>query len=379
MTSTTPNATAAGSAIMQIGTQFRRLRELRGERIEDIATYLDIKATYLFGIEQGDLSGLPGRSQAKSMLRSYANYLGLDGSSLVGPLDPILASLDGDNAPPNPEVVSWFDRTSAVILTAAVVFGILAGWSWIGDVNRFDLLTPPVTANVVSEEPGAEDWEPGVDEETEAPVVVDDRVVASIEPSAELATEGAVGLSGSPSDEVAEATDALLAELKAVAVEEIATDGAAAEAVAEEVIDAAESVRLAAVEAQVVKGEERPANVLAALVAERGDGAHIYEAENTDARVIVRALGNVLVQITSQARDYVWTQTMKPREMLMVPNRNDLELWTGDAGSVELLLDGVILPPLGPPNTPLSGMSLTASSLLSLTAEVPESNVKPTF
>ena len=56
MTSKTPNAIAAESAVRQIGMEFRRLRDVRGERIEDIAAYLDIKSTYLFGIEQGDLS-----------------------------------------------------------------------------------------------------------------------------------------------------------------------------------------------------------------------------------------------------------------------------------------------------------------------------------
>ena len=108
---------------------------------------------------------------------------------------------------------------------------------------------------------------------------------------------------------------------------------------------------------------ERPVNVLAALVAERGDGAHIYESENTDARVIVRALADVSVQVTSRSRDYVWTRTMKPREMLLVPNRDDLELWTADAAGIEILLDGRVLPPLGQPSTVISGLSLATSSL----------------
>ena len=84
MTSNDPNATAAESAIQQIGTEFRRLRALRGERLEDIAAYLDIKATYLFGIEQGDLSVVPSKREAKAMVRSYANYLGLDGEGIIG-------------------------------------------------------------------------------------------------------------------------------------------------------------------------------------------------------------------------------------------------------------------------------------------------------
>ncbi|MEM8950635.1 MAG: helix-turn-helix transcriptional regulator [Pseudomonadota bacterium] len=348
MTSNDPNATAAESAIQQIGTEFRRLRALRGERIEDIATYLDIKATYLFGIEQGDLSIVPSKREAKAIVRSYADYLGLDGEGIIGPMDPIIASLDGDKAPPAPKGPGWFDRTSAIILTSAVLAGILVGWSWIGDVNRFDLITPPVTADSLDDE--------------------DIRSETSLQNGELLADLGSEALSGDLSD-AANAT--LLEELKiALADSESELDGQSGD----------NEPVLEAVDAPEPKKEERPANVLAALVAERGDGAHIYEAENTDARVIVRALAGVSVQVTSRSRDYVWTRSMKPREMLLVPNRDDLELWTADASGIEILLDGVILPPLGPPSTVISGLSLSASSLEALSDTVAEGGAKkPTF
>lgn len=345
MTSNSPNATAAESAIRQIGTEFRRLRGLRGERIEDIATYLDIKATYLFGIEQGDLSVIPSKREAKSMVRGYANYLGLDDEGILEPMEPIITSLEGDNAPTEPARPNWFDRTSAIILSTSVVLGVLVGWSWIGDVNQFDLITPPVTADILDREGGEVG---GVDEG------------GAIAPLDEGTAETALAeedLSG----EAAEAADALLAELKTVLADN-------AEDADGDVDDPSAPVKKAV-----------PANVLAALVAERGDGAHIYEAENTDARVIVRALANVSVQVTSKARDYVWTKSMKPREMLLVPNRNDLELWTGDAAGIEILLDGAILPPFGPPSTVISGLSLAASSLETVSGVLPEPGSKPTF
>lgn len=355
MTSNDPNATAAESAIQQIGTEFRRLRALRGERIEDIATYLDIKATYLFGIEQGDLSVVPSKREAKAMVRGYANYLGLDGEGIIGPMDTIIASLDGNKAPQEPKNAGWLDRTSAIILATAVLLGIMVGWSWIGDVNQFDLITPPVTANSLD------------DQRSEAPAEsVTAEVLNDSEPVADVAAEDL-------SEEAAEAADALLAELKTALAEGIDT-GAGEPGKAVPATPA-----LTANDQNATRKEERPANVLAALVAKRGDGAHIYEAENTDARVIVRALAGVSVQVTSRSRDYVWTRTMEPREMLLVPNRDDLELWTGDAAGIELLLDGAILPPLGPPSTVISGLSLSASSLEAILDAAPDGGAKPTF
>ncbi len=351
MTSNDPNATAAESAVQQIGTEFRRLRSLRGERIEDIATYLDIKATFLFGIEQGDLSVVPSKREAKAMVRSYANYLGLDGDGIIGPMDPIIASLNSDKAPQESAMAKRFDRTSAVILTTAVVLGIMVGWSWIGDVNQFDLITPPVTADSLDGD-------------------LSDAGAAVLPDGEELNTDlAADDLSG----EASEAADALLAELKTTLADSAETGAIKDEGVA------SESPTLPLDGQNSVEKEERPANVLAALVAERGDGAHIYEAENTDARVIVRALAGVSVQVTSRSRDYVWTRTMEPREMLLVPNRDDLELWTGDAGGIELLLDGAILPALGPPGAVISGLSLSTSSLEAILAAVPEGGAKPTF
>ena len=221
-------------------------------------------------------------------------------------MDPIISSLEGDVAPPEPRHFGRFDRTSAMILAGSVMLGMLVGWSWIGDVNQFDLITP-VTPDAVSLDAADVD-------------AVAEQVVEAI--SAEDGGSLIINGDDELSEEAAEAADALLAELKTAIAEDA---GVISESI--EVDAAGGELDAAAVPAAVEK--EDPANVLAALVAERGDGAHIYEAENTDARVIVRALNDVLVQVTSQSRDYVWTQTMKPREMLLVPNRDDLELWTG--------------------------------------------------
>ncbi|MGI9421112.1 MAG: RodZ domain-containing protein [Geminicoccaceae bacterium] len=384
MTSNAPNAEAAESAVRQVGTEFRRLRGIRGERIEDIAAYLDIKATYLFGIEQGDLSVIPSRREAKSIVRNYASYLGLDGESIIGPMDPIIASLEGENAPPTPKKHDWIDRTSAIILSVSVILGVLVGWSWIGDVDQFDLLTPPVATD--EPDTGAVDGSAGgpVDGEATADLGAADRSGAAedLSEATEDLSGGTADLSGATEDldgEAAIAADALLQELKTALAEGAPTATGETGSAAAADVDAAAGADASTDAESATEKVEDPANVLAALVAERGDGAHIYEAENTDARVIVRALADVSVQVTSRSSDYVWTRTMKPREMLLVPNRDDLELWTGNAARIELLLDGAILPPLGPDGTVISGLSLATRSLEAIADALPDGGAKPTF
>ena len=69
------------------------------------------------------------------------------------------------------------------------------------------------------------------------------------------------------------------------------------------------------------------------------------------------------VQIRSPGRDYVRTRTMQPGERFVVPDRTDLALWTGNAGGLEILVDGRSLGQLGETGTVLKNLPLAPDSL----------------
>ena len=360
----------AEEAIARVGGDLRRVRVKRGERIEDVAAYLEIKSTYLFGIEQGDMSIIPSRRRARAYLSSYANYLGLNGDAITDRLNPVMKNLKGAKGRSGILGRLGLDRISAGILTTSILTGVVIGWSYLGDTTNLDLIASPVTANVV-EEAGEDEAEP-------------DEIQVGQTRSI-IAATGGNGIN-QPSDELSEAEQAL-AQLESQVVQEQAAAGNRSITGFREQGDQPTSAatQVAALGngtagAAPSPKQELPANVLATLVAERGDGAKIYEPENTDARVIVRALSTSWIQVSSGDRAYLWTRTMQPREMLLVPNRDDLELWAGDASGVEILLDGVILPPLGPPGTVVRGVALAPASLEALSETVSlEGGKKPTF
>ena len=67
----------------EIGRLLRAAREARGETIADIESETKIRGRYIQALEAGTPELLPGEVFIKGFLRTYANYLGLDGPELV--------------------------------------------------------------------------------------------------------------------------------------------------------------------------------------------------------------------------------------------------------------------------------------------------------
>ena len=68
---------------MSVGQILRRTREHYGQTLDDVEQNLRIRANQLDAIEKLDLEALPGRVYAIGFVRSYADYLGLDGDKMV--------------------------------------------------------------------------------------------------------------------------------------------------------------------------------------------------------------------------------------------------------------------------------------------------------
>lgn len=66
-----------------VGEILRRTRVHYEQTLEQIESVLRIRASQLEALEQGDVSKLPGRVYAIGFVRSYSEYLGLDGDKMV--------------------------------------------------------------------------------------------------------------------------------------------------------------------------------------------------------------------------------------------------------------------------------------------------------
>ncbi len=66
-----------------VGALLREARQSLGLELSDVARGLRIRFVYLQGIENDNYNQLPGKTYVLGFLRSYAEYLGLDGDDVV--------------------------------------------------------------------------------------------------------------------------------------------------------------------------------------------------------------------------------------------------------------------------------------------------------
>ncbi|MBI1300362.1 MAG: DUF4115 domain-containing protein [Alphaproteobacteria bacterium] len=68
---------------IEIGEALRRTRLYYGKTLADVEAALRIRASQIEAIEKGDMNALPGRVYAIGFVRTYAEYLDLDGGYVV--------------------------------------------------------------------------------------------------------------------------------------------------------------------------------------------------------------------------------------------------------------------------------------------------------
>ena len=85
-------------------------------------------------------------------------------------------------------------------------------------------------------------------------------------------------------------------------------------------------------------------------------------------RVVVVAKQDSWVQVTGAAGELLLTRILRAGDKYIAPQREDLMMMTGNAGALEVLVDGNALPPIGPIGTVRRNVSLSPKKLLNGTA-----------
>jgi cytoskeleton protein RodZ len=84
---------------LPVGEILRRTREYYNQSLEYVESILRIRAAQLQALEEGKIDQLPGRAYAIGFVRTYSEYLGLDGEKMV----TLFKAQSGNQGRPRPD------------------------------------------------------------------------------------------------------------------------------------------------------------------------------------------------------------------------------------------------------------------------------------
>jgi len=318
-----------------VGKLLHDTREIQGLIIADIARVLRISTRYLEALEEGRNNDLPGTTYAIGFIRSYAEHLRLDGDEIVRRYKEEGLAPGGKPQLIFPKPIPEGGVPGAAVLGLGVVIAFVAYGVWYYNSNNdpmSDGQVDPVPEYMAAPKPKAKTETPKVIVETPVPVQKTKAVIA------ETAVKSPVSIPVSKKP----VSPAVIPKVPAVAHKPVAAqtvqkpvvEKTVVETVKDAVVTAAPVVKKVAAKTGPVKiGKAVPVKI---------------PAHKKPSRVTVRAKANSWIQIRDQvANRLLFTRLLREGDKYEVPNRAGLHLMTGNAGALEMLVDGKVVPSIG--------------------------------
>lgn len=310
-----------------VGAMLRATRQRYGWDLHDVERTLRIRLAHLEAIEDGRFEDLPGPAYAIGFVRAYAEHLGLEHEQVVGNFREEMADLPRHTELnfPTPIPESRVPRGAILLISLAVAVVAYGGWYFLtmGERDGVALVSeiPKKFSGMISG--GGESQTPATEAvAAPAPVMMEEpETVPAAGP--DTADQGTAAMA--PEDAgTTEGTD-----------------------------DGSPSLR-------------EQFGALPTIAPEAGSppSAQVFGEGNTNARIVIRANADSWVQVRDGEGDLVWTRMLRPGDSYRVPNEDGMTLLTGNAGALEIYVDGRKAPALGPQGAIRRDVELNADRLL---------------
>jgi len=372
---------SAGAYAASVGTILRQARQSLGEELRQTAGYLRIREPYLRAIEDGRYEDLPGRAYAVGFVRAYAIHLGLDGDKVVERFKIESGDIEAQQELVIPEPAAESSMPGGSLVAASLVLAVAAygGWYYLSTHHRLVTEAPgidlparpaPAAPVVAASRPPAASPQNAIAAPRAAPVpapVVTSAMAPTVtvparpEPALPPAASGGFtaslssGLSNSlpfvgggprtgiatpPATEVAAAASADADEAENGQVPPVPEPLRPSQSAA------LMQQSLPAPQGAAAEQVARPAISASSAVAATVDGVTARPAGPS--RIMVRAIADSWVSIGDGRGTSLFAQVLRAGDSFPVPDRPGLRLDTGNAGGLEITVDGRPVPSVGP-------------------------------
>ena len=368
----------------ELGAMMREMREKLGHELDAVARDLRIRLVYLEAIESGRLSDLPGNAYVSGFLRSYSDFLGLEGEEIVRRFK--MAGAEISNQPqlhlPSPVEEGRLPTASILLVAAVIAAAAYGGWYYMSGSGKGPMETvanlPKELSTLVDD--AKNQTEPTAIANTpEAPEAKSDTGTTAVQSSDPVVpetsnTDAAPAAETSLSAQQDEPAGTRSEQIASAAVTVTLADTVPAIAPA----TAAEPAPAAAPASATVEvpSSDDPVRTAAVTPAPRPDPAPVVSTSSSPSdsstvssaggvRIVVRATVDSYVAVRTRDNETLFSQLMRPGDSYEVPSGADLTLETGNAGGLRISVGGKRVPSLGPIGEIRRNIPLDAEKLLS--------------
>lgn len=376
-----------------VAATLRRHRKQSGQDLKTVAEALRIRYVYLEAIEQGRYDALPGPTYALGFIKTYADYLHLNEKDIVDRFREDVHGLEGQTQLVFPTPVPEGKVPGGAILLVAVLMGSIAygGWHYLsnketGFTDFIPALPDRLQALFEGALPDSSVSQPtatsGGGSQAPASQSAETASSTSVPSAAETPSQGSQGsetadTAASNAQSTATTSSETAVSGTAAAVNPATTQTSAAATgnqtptlqtpslqapVVQSPAVATPSVQVPAT-TEIPAAPAAPATTQTVSVPDATQ-PQIYGEDNADARIILRATQDSWVQVRDSANELLLTRVLREGDVYRVPNQKGLTLLTGNAGGIDVLVDGALMAPLGPVGSVRRDLALDPQGLL---------------
>jgi len=330
-----------GSDAPRAGADLRAARERLGWALPDVAAMLRIRAIYLEALEDGCLTRLPGNVYALGFLRTYAATLGLEPDEVVRRFRAEAGEIHKhtDLVFPAPVADRGLPAGALILLGLILVGGAYIGWYRLSGEGKLPAETViPVPARLASL---ADQALPGPDGR-----------VTIVEPPAPAPAP----VARQPEDDNQFEPRQAAAENPLLLPDPAPPPPPPIEEMHASIPGATATTAIAMPVTPPMRRAEEPS---------RPTDPTSATGDPETSRVLLRFTGDTWVQVKERGGQTLVSKVMKAGETFAVPGRDNLVLTTGNAGRVDILVDGTLVPPLGGAGAVRKDVSLDPDQLKS--------------